>query len=232
MHGDAELLQVIQLSCVRQQKAVFTNISFTLDPGEALIVEGENGAGKSSLLRLLAGLSTPFTGNILWKNDPICSLRQEYTALLHYIGHTNGLKPHLSPIENLQLYAHLFSSSQRLRPEWETQLSTVLQLCGLENVARNPAKYLSAGQQRRIALAKCFLLPKKIWILDEPLAALDASMQAIFLTQLATHLRQGGIAIISSHDEIAFPKERPRSCIQATLRLELGPLKKLGLPAC
>src|SRR5262245_23564687 len=85
MHG-AELLQVIQLSCVRQQIAVFGDISFTLGSGEALIVEGENGAGKSSLLRLLAGLSTPFTGNILWKNNHICSLRQEYTALLHYIG--------------------------------------------------------------------------------------------------------------------------------------------------
>ena len=206
---DAEKkLQAINVSCVRQQKKLFSDLSFTLTAGELLLIEGQNGAGKSSLLRLLSGLATPFSGDVFWQGESIHSARAAYHEQLHYMGHSNGIKLGLTVSENLELAAHL--SSSRI-PSFENILES-LQLSSYQNTL---ASYLSAGQKRRIALAKLFLYPKMIWLLDEPLTALDKHTQSIFLAQLKLHLKNGGIAIVSSHHTIHVDQ-----AVIHTLRLE------------
>lgn len=194
MDTNAEL-QAVNLCCVRQSRIVFSNLSFHLQAGRALIIEGANGSGKSSLLRLLSGLAAPDAGSILWRSKSISDSRDDYITDMHFVGHQNGLKLGLTVNENLQL---LSSIQHRYLPNY----NDVLKLLELSDHADQQTSYLSAGQKRRVALAKLFLFPKKIWLLDEPLTALDQNMQALFLTQLGRHLELGGLAIISSHHPI------------------------------
>lgn len=185
------LLQATNLCCVRQQKSLFTQLSFQVHANEALIVEGANGTGKSSLLRLLAGIATPATGEIHW-----------HTAMpenLHYISHTNGIKLGLTVKENLSLVCELANQTKN-------HIDTVLNDLQLLSHQATLTANLSAGQKRRMALARLYLIPKLVWILDEPLTALDAATQALFLSSLENHLSQGGAAIISSHHPI--PSQR------------------------
>lgn len=191
-------LHVSNLSCIRQQRLLFANISLQLEAGQALLIEGPNGSGKSSLLRLLTGLSTPAEGEIFWRGKMIQDCRDEYVTELHYTGHTNGIKLGLTVTENLQLAQHL-----SLSPSAQN-FAEVLEQLQLSQYKNTPAKNLSAGQQRRIALAKLFLVRKKLWILDEPLTALDITTQKFFLANMETHLLDGGMAIISSHHPVVL----------------------------
>lgn len=200
-------LHVRNLRCVRQQKEIFKDLSLQLSPSQVLLVEGPNGSGKSSLLRLLAGLSTPLDGDIFWCDQHIQDLRTDYSQDLHFVGHTNGIKLGLTVIENLKLAAHLSLSAQ-------ADFDEVLSLLRLNAHAHVQAKYLSAGQKRRLGLAKLFLFPKPLWIIDEPLTALDSETQTLFLSWLTHHSQQGGMAIISSHHAIPF-----NSTVLKTLRL-------------
>ncbi|OGT37770.1 MAG: heme ABC exporter, ATP-binding protein CcmA [Gammaproteobacteria bacterium RIFCSPHIGHO2_12_FULL_37_14] len=188
------LLQLDNLSCVRQQKILFSNISLQLTAGELLLIEGPNGSGKSSLLRLIVGLLPPSEGEIFWQGSPIHKKYQAYTEHLHYIGHANGLKLGLTVRENLQL--------QSLSLSLTKNISLILSQLQLTQNQDTQAKFLSAGQKRRLALAKLFLFPKRLWILDEPLTALDQTTQELFLAQLAIHLQNGGIGMVSSHQSI------------------------------
>lgn len=204
-------LHINNLSCIRQQRLLFENISFQLEAGEALLIEGPNGSGKSSLLRLLTDLSTPASGEIFWHGDKIQNCRDEYISELHYIGHTNGIKSGLTVTENLQL-------AQRLSLLPATQrYEKILEQLQLNSYKNTPAKNLSAGQQRRIALARLFLIPKKLWILDEPLTALDISTQTFFLENMEMHLLNGGIVVFSSHHPVVFNRV---------------PIKNLRLDSC
>ncbi len=205
----AMTLKLNRLAYQRQEKIIFTPISLELIPGDLLLVQGANGAGKSSLLRLLAGLVQASSGNISWQQVGIDQQHADYIQYLHYIGHQNGLKLGLTVKENLKLFACLTRST--LVSEISEQVLIELELFNHQNTL---AKKLSAGQQRRLALAKLFLFPKKIWILDEPLTALDQKIQEKLLIYLKKHLENKGIAIISSHHAIA---------------LENYPLKKLIL---
>lgn len=203
-------LQVIYLSCVRQQQALFARLSFAVNPGEILLIEGPNGSGKSSLLRLLSGLSTPHEGDILWQGKSIHPLYANYGCDLHYLGHTNGIKLGLTVIENMQLACQLASASA-------TQpYDSVLFLLQLHSYKNTLAKYLSAGQKRKLAFARLLLIPKPLWILDEPFTALDTASQEIVLQHLATHLSRQGICILSSHQPISFKHAMVK-------RLRLGP---------
>ncbi len=204
-------LWVDKLSCVRQQKRLFTALSFYLCPADVLLVEGPNGAGKSSLLRLLSGLKTPDEGGIFWNGKPIQALRSEYGNHLHYLGHTNGVKLGLTVIENLKLISQLSLTSSP--PDYASLLDR-LQLSADENTL---VKFLSAGQKRRLALAKLFLFFKPLWLLDEPFTALDINIQALFLSHLNKHLQMGGMAVISSHHPI---------------QLSGTSVKTLRLPSC
>ena len=197
--------QASNLSCIRQQKKLFANISFELQPGSILLIEGANGSGKSSLLRLLSGLATPFEGEVKWKGN------------LHYVGHANGLKLGLTVEENLALLRHCEEPEGRrgnpeaLSKNWIAASPSaprndeeVLALLQLHTQKHTLAKHLSAGQKRRLALAKLFLFPKSLWILDEPLTALDTDTQQIIISALEDHTQKGGMAIITSHQPIAF----------------------------
>lgn len=195
-----------KLCCVRQQRCLFANLSFELQAGEALFVEGPNGSGKSSLLRLLAGIATPDSGDVLWGVQAI----QEN---LHYVGHANGIKLGLTVSENLELMQRLAMDCRvALRAPRNDEVLALLQLHPQKNKL---AKHLSAGQRRRLALARLFLLPKPVWILDEPMTALDVATQATFLAEMEKHLEQGGIVVASSHQPITIHRA------SKTLRLPL-----------
>lgn len=210
MMGTAFLLQATNLSCVYQQKKLFSHLSFELEAGCALLIEGENGVGKSSLLRLLTGLATPSTGEINWQGQSIQTIKPLFWQHLHYVSHANGLKLGLSVLENLTLMRELALSTT-------FPLDEVLKQLKLHTEKNTPAMHLSAGQKRRLALAKLWLTQKTCWILDEPLTALDTYTQSLFLTHLKNHLHLGGIAIMTSHqafseDKIAFQTLRLTAC--------------------
>ncbi len=194
---EIKTLQAINLSCVRQYKTLFSDFSFSVSSGELLLIEGENGAGKSSLLRLLASLATPITGDVTWQGESIYQSQTDYRSELHYVGHANGLKLGLTVAENLKLINYLSSATIK-------NTDSILQSLQLFKEKNKQASHLSAGQKRRLALAKLFLFPKQIWIVDEPLTALDLASQEFFLHALTSHLKQGGIAVISSHHAISL----------------------------
>lgn len=190
-------LQAINIACIRQHTKIFSHVCFELHANEVLFIHGENGSGKSSLLRVIAGLAMPSHGEIFWQGQLIQPIAAEYWRELHYVGHTNGIKLGLSVMENLQLTSSL--SQIRLPNEKVTECLEQLQLTSQQHTL---VRYLSAGQKRRLALAKLFLFPKVLWILDEPLTALDEKAQYFFLAELALHLKNGGISIISTHQKI------------------------------
>ena len=188
-------LQVQQLSASRDKRFLFKNLSFDLLPGAFLFIEGPNGSGKSTLLRLLAGLTTPVSGSIRWQGKPI---GPDYFNDMHFLGHNNGLKLELTIGENLAL-----AGSLALQRE---PVSTVgLRELGMMSEIDTPINHLSAGQRRRAALARVFSISRPLWLLDEPLTALDANTIATFLMLLKNHLRTGGIAVLSSHQPIILP---------------------------
>lgn len=220
----SHLLTVDQLTCAREQKILFADLSFTLKNRDVLLVEGDNGSGKSSLLKLLSGLNTPQAGSISWNNQLIENNAVEFSQQLHYIGHTNGIKLGLTVLENLRLMQQLYQDDAQIkRANNDTtfnqatlhddithahhaaeKLNFVMLLLQLDTIQDKIAKNLSAGQKRRVALAKLFLFPRPLWILDEPLTALDASLQTLLITTVEKHVVQGGIAVVSSHHPIEF----------------------------
>ncbi|HTM64219.1 MAG TPA: cytochrome c biogenesis heme-transporting ATPase CcmA [Gammaproteobacteria bacterium] len=189
-----------QLGCIRQGRWLFSEVSFSLKAGELLLVEGANGAGKSSLLRLLAGIASPASGNILFQQQSIQDCLQDYKEELHYIGHTNGIRLGLTVTENLTLAAEL--SQQHI-----SNMSDALSMLQLDQQKNTQTQYLSAGQKRRTALARLFLIPRKLWILDEPLTSLDAATQKILLTKIESHLTNGGMCVMTSHQPVNLNAE-------------------------
>jgi heme exporter protein A len=205
MMKNENTLRAIDLTCSRQQHSLFSPVSFELTAGECLLIEGENGSGKTSLLRLLTGLSSPSQGEIYWENQAIQLARDDYTNQLHYVGHQNGLKLGLTVAENISLMESLSGNTNN-----QTTNASFFNV-GLHT----PANKLSAGQKRKLALLKLFLFPKKLWLLDEPLTALDATSQILFLEKLETHIQQGGMCIATSHQSLRFEKIKTK-----TLRLQ------------
>ena len=193
-------LEAIELGCIRQGKWIFPAVSFAMPAGLTLLIEGDNGAGKSSLLRLIAGVATPAAGKILSNNHSIHDDLGAYTEQLHYIGHSHGIRLGLTVAENCQLAGEL--AQQRVK-EIKTVLSA-LQLSELENTQ---TQFLSAGQKRRVALARLFLIPRQLWILDEPLTALDATTQQLLIRKIEAHTLNGGMCIMTSHQPVNFTQQ-------------------------
>jgi len=191
------MLDANDLECLRGTRRLFAGISFALAPGECLQVHGANGSGKTSLLRILCGLSRPERGAVRWNAEPIDVAGDEYRAALAFCGHANALKEDLTPAENLLAAAALYGT-----PATEDSARAALDAFGIQNLEALPVRALSQGQKRRVALARLGLCARRLWILDEPLAALDARSAETLATRLDSHLAHGGLAVFTSHQPI------------------------------
>jgi len=197
------MLEVSDLECARGDRVLFRGLAFTLAPGKLLHVRGANGSGKTTLLRALAGLTQPLHGEIRWRGAPIADQREALAAALCYVGHSNGLQGELNALENLRFAAWLNGDSADA-----ASIEQALDQVGLLPYARLPAKLLSQGQKRRLALARLRLADKPLWILDEPFTALDAASCARIGALLDAHLANNGMAIMASHQALAIDAAR------------------------
>jgi len=177
------------LTCVRGGREVFRGLAFTVEAGEALVVTGPNGAGKSSLLRMVAGLVRPQQGRLELEGGDVELTRGEH---VHYLGHQDSLKPSLSVRENLGFWAALLGGDG-------TKSDVALAAVGLGGLAQLPAVYLSAGQRRRLAVARLIAVERSIWLLDEPTSTLDAAAQAMLTDLMRAHLAGRGLILVASH---------------------------------
>lgn len=204
-------LAVRGLACIRGERLVFADLSFIVGLGEALIVQGPNGAGKSSLLRVLAGLTEPAEGEILWRGTAFDDDLAAYRQQICFVGHQDGLKPVFSVAENLGFWAAM---TPRIGdPQMEDGLAnpparalSALRRFGLGEIAAAPVRLLSAGQRRRLNLARLALRPCALWLLDEPTVGLDRAGGAVFAELAAAHRRAGGAVIATTHVELDLPR--------------------------
>jgi len=188
-----------KLACVRGDKKLFDGLNFRVTAGQALAVEGANGAGKTSLLRMIAGFLAPAAGRILVKaaageSDDA----EERGKSVGWLGHQDGLKPQLSVREQLDFFASLYGNKAD---------SAVLEQVGLARQADLPCRYLSAGQKRRLGLARLLASKRPLWLLDEPFAALDASGQQLIAHLMARHCGEGGIIVAATHEPLGLGNE-------------------------
>jgi heme exporter protein A len=177
-------LKVTDLSITRGGLPILEGLSFVLQPGNALILRGPNGSGKTTLLRTLAGLQPPITGTVIGAAEQIA-----------YAGHSDGLKPTMTARENLTFWARVFQAGD---------ISAALATYQLETLADRPAGELSAGQKRRLGLARMMVTGRKIWALDEPTVSLDSAAVALFADAVRRHLGQGGSALIATHIDLGI----------------------------
>ena len=183
------MLQAEGLAAFRGERLVFRDLSFALPAGGALVLAGANGSGKSTLLRLLAGLVRPVAGQLLWDGEDALADLPAHAARVTYLGHLDAVKPGLTAAENLAFAARMGRGS----------VAGALASLGLDDLAEVPARYLSAGQKRRLALARLGLSAAPLWLLDEPTVGLDTASQAMMGTLLAAHRAHGGIIVAATH---------------------------------
>jgi heme exporter protein A len=196
-------LKADELACTRGGRDVFRNLSFSLSTGEAMVVTGRNGAGKSSLLRMIAGLVRIGAGRIVLDGGvPETPIAEQ----AHYLGHQDAIKPSLSVRENLRFWAEFLGGRHDVEP--------ALDAVDLTNLADLPAGYLSAGQRRRLSVARLVAVPRAIWLLDEPTSALDAPSQRRLADLMRAHLTSGGMIVAAAHGPIGLERAR---------ELKLGP---------
>ncbi|EIJ71070.1 cytochrome c biogenesis heme-transporting ATPase CcmA [Pasteurella bettyae] len=194
-------LEIEQLSCQRGDKLLFTDLSLILQSGDFIQIEGHNGIGKTSLLRILAGLAKPNAGKVRWNSQEIYKCREDYHYNLLYLGHNAGIKPELTAWENLKFY-------QQITPcvQGDTILWDILALVGLLGREDIVASQLSAGQQKRIALARLWPSQAPLWILDEPFNAIDKNGVKVLTELFEKHAADGGIVVLTSHQEVPSTK--------------------------
>ena len=193
------MLSVSQLSCRRGSKTLFADVSFSLAPGQALHLEGDNGVGKTSLLRIVCGLSAPESGSVRWGE---CTTEQDPAAFhsaLFYLGHALSLKEELTALENLMADAAVAGRSLAM-----PQAMVALARMGLRGREHLPLRVMSQGQKRRTALARLWASQAPLWVLDEPFVALDAQAVDGLRTLLAEHVAQGGMVLFTSHQPVTL----------------------------
>jgi heme exporter protein A len=181
---------------VRGDRRLFRGLNFSLSPGTFVRLTGPNGSGKTSLLRILCGLLTPAEGQVLWKHKNIRSLGEEYFTVATYLGHRHGIKDELTCVENLRI-----SNALNGVEITEEHARSVLLTMGLEGREFLPARLLSEGQRRRVALARLIVCNTTLWLLDEVLTSLDKAATVLIRSLIEEHLANGGIAILATHQE-------------------------------
>ncbi|MDD5390723.1 MAG: cytochrome c biogenesis heme-transporting ATPase CcmA [Gallionellaceae bacterium] len=191
------LLSVHDLACARGDRLLFKGMNFALNSGELLLVQGGNGQGKTSLLRLLTGLSSPEEGEVRWRGEPIRGQREAYHAEMVYLGHANGVKDDLNPVENLR-----FADGLQGRAFDEARAIVTLERLGLSRCLDLPCRVLSFGQRRRVALSALLLAGAILWILDEPLTGLDIHAVALMEGLIRDHLSAGGMVVATTHQAL------------------------------
>ncbi|WP_413701330.1 cytochrome c biogenesis heme-transporting ATPase CcmA [Psychromonas sp. KJ10-10] len=194
------MLRCENLTCVREDRILFSDLNFTINSGTIVQVEGPNGVGKTSLFRLIVGLSQPYSGNIFWHDKITLEERESFYKDLLYLGHKTGIKPELTAIENLQFFQKLQSCYA------EVDLWSVLAKVGLAGYEDIVTAQLSAGQQRRVALARLWLNDCPLWVLDEPFTAIDKSGVQVLEQLFIDHARRGGIVLLTTHQDLSIEK--------------------------
>lgn len=195
------LFSVRGLACARGDRTLFAGLSLQLDAGEALHVRGPNGLGKTTLLRALCGLSRPLRGDVRWRGERTSDLAEEFAAEVAYVGHLNGVQGELTASENLERAVRIFARGQ----DAALGVAAALDRVGLARLAGKPARHLSQGQKRRLALARLLVLRRPLWILDEPFTALDVAAVASLSALIGEHMAGGGLALIVSHQAFELP---------------------------
>lgn len=195
--GDLTALSVHALACLRGARLVFRDLDFRIEKGHALAIEGPNGAGKTSLLRMLGGFLSPAAGTIRLRTDSAeISDGEERGKFVGWLGHQDGVKPQLSVLENLNFFARLYGA--------EKPAKSALSEVSLARIADLPGQYLSAGQKKRLALARLKLSRRPLWLMDEPLASLDAAGKKLVAQFVTAHCASGGIVIAATHEPLGI----------------------------
>lgn len=193
------MLEAKNLGCVRGDRRLFSNLSFALEAGSFAQLTGPNGSGKTSLLRMLCGLLEPAEGEIRWQGANIRSLGEEYFSAITYIGHGHGVKDELSAAENLRVSSGLNGIEISGK-----EAANILGQVGLAGRESLPARVLSQGQRRRLALARLLICNTTLWVLDEVLTSLDKAAIGLITSVIDEHLSRGGMAIVATHQELSM----------------------------
>lgn len=202
------MLSVADLSCVRDERLLFDELSFTISSGELVQIEGHNGAGKTTLLRIIAGLGRADSGQVFWNQEDIHTAREDFHQELLFLGHQTGVKRELTAFENLAFFqamhkcnegSDLKGSPKVTGDDTLWQALAHVGLAGREDV---PAGQLSAGQQRRVALARLWLSNHKLWVLDEPLTAIDKQGVKVLENLFLSHVERGGMVLLTTHQDM------------------------------
>ncbi|PST96991.1 heme ABC transporter ATP-binding protein CcmA [Photobacterium iliopiscarium] len=209
------MLSVANLSCVRDERVLFDELTFTISSGELVQIEGPNGAGKTTLLRIIAGLGYPDSGDVLWCNENIVTAREDYHQALLFLGHQTGVKRELTAFENLAFFQAMHTCEQgsdlkgtpKVSDDALWQALAHVGLAGREDIS---AGQLSAGQQRRVALARLWLSNHKLWVLDEPLTAIDKQGVKVLEALFLSHAERGGMVLLTTHQDMFVDSDRLR----------------------
>lgn len=195
------MFEALNLSCVRDERTLFSGLSFTVEPAEMVQIEGRNGAGKTSLLRILAGLSSPDAGEVRWQGVNTRRQRDAFHQQLLYLGHQPGVKSVLTAFENLAFYQSVNRQSGNRKGDADA-IYQALENVGLPGYEDVTVAQMSAGQQRRVALARLWLSDAPLWILDEPLTAIDKEGVATLIALFEQHTQQGGMVLLTTHQDL------------------------------
>ena len=197
------MLEVINLTCVRGTRRLFQDLNFSAGSGELVELRGPNGSGKTSLLRILCGLATPAAGEVRWNGTSIRSLGEEYAGSVAYLAHQNAVKDELTAIENLRISSAVCGNALDRKEAQET-----LKRVGLTQQQNLPARALSAGQRRRLAMTRLLTSTARLWILDEVLTSLDDVAMNLSREFISDHLKKEGIAIVATHQDLNLAAPR------------------------
>lgn len=197
------MLEVINLTCVRGTRRLFKDLNFSAESGELVELRGPNGSGKTSLLRILCGLATPAAGEVRWNGSGIQSLGEDYFGSVAYLGHQNAVKDELTAIENLRISSAVCGYALDKKEAQE-----ILKRVGLAQQQNLPARVLSAGQRRRLAMTRLLTSQARLWILDEVLTSLDDTAMNLSREFISEHLKQDGIAIVATHQDLSLAAPR------------------------